>query len=58
MALENGKNPGRPYDMAVSDYCNNGNDLLLKKHMGNQEKPKNWEMGFYPWYVTKPKRRR
>ena len=28
MALENGKNPGRPFNMAVSDYCNNGNNLL------------------------------
>ncbi len=57
MALENGKNPKRPYDMAVSDYCNTGNDLLWKKHMGDQEKPKNWDMYDYLWYfnVTKPK---
>jgi hypothetical protein len=33
MALENGKNPKRPFDMAVSDYCDTGNDLLWKKHM-------------------------
>jgi hypothetical protein len=57
MAVDNNRNPRRPFDMAVSDYYHNGNDLLWKKHMGDQEKPKNWDMGYYAWYVTKPKRR-
>ena len=56
MALEHNKNPGRPFDMAVSDYYHHGNDLLWKKHMGDQEKPKNWDMVYYPWYYPKPKR--
>lgn len=56
MALDQGKNPGRPFDMAVSDYCHTGNDLLWKKHMGDQEKPKNWDMGYYPWYFKKQNR--
>jgi len=56
MALEKGKNPDRPYDMAVSDYCRNGNDLLWKKHMGDQQKPKNWNIGSYPWYFKKQKK--
>lgn len=55
MAIEQGRNPKRPYDMAVSDYCNNGNDLLWKKHMGDQEKPQNWEMRRYSWYRKKQK---
>ena len=61
MALEQGKNPKRPFDMAVSDYFHNGNDLLWKKHMGDQEKPQNWEMYHYAWYFptpTKAKHRR
>lgn len=56
MALEHGKNPDRPFDMAVSDYHHNGNDLLWKKHMGDQEKPATWDMGFYPWYFHKHKK--
>ena len=56
MALDHNKNPGRPFDMAVSDYYHHGNDLLWKKHMGDQEKPQNWDMGYYPWYYPKPKR--
>jgi hypothetical protein len=35
MALDHNKNPGRPFDMAVSDYYHHGNDLLWKKHMGD-----------------------
>ena len=54
MAEANHMNPKRPFDMAVSDYYHTGNDLLWKKHMGDQEKPKNWNMYYYPWYVTKP----
>jgi hypothetical protein len=42
--------------MAVSDYYHHGNDLLWKKHMGDQEKPQNWTMVNYPWYFKKPKR--
>ena len=56
--LDHNKNPGRPFDMAVSDYYHNGNDLLWKKRMGNQEKPKNWNMDYYPWYVNKQNRHR
>jgi hypothetical protein len=66
MAVDNGKNPKRPFDMAVSDYCDTGNDLLWKKHMGDREKPGSWDIERYPWYLTKrtpaylrkPKRRR
>jgi hypothetical protein len=58
MALEQGKNPKRPFDMAHSDYYHNGNDLLWKKHKGDQPKPKNWDMDFYPWYFVGHKRRR
>ena len=61
MAVEQGKNPKRPFDMAVSDYYHHGNDLLWKKHMGDQEKPQNWQMYRYPWYFptpTKSKRRK
>jgi hypothetical protein len=50
MAVEQGKNPDRPFDTAVSDYYHNGNDLLWKKHMGDQEKPANWKMRRYPFY--------
>jgi hypothetical protein len=57
MAVDQDKNPGRPFDMAVSDYYHHGNDLLWKKHMGDQAKPKNWDMGFYPWYYKKRNRR-
>ena len=58
MAEANNLNPKRPFDMAVKDYYHNGNDLLWKKHMGDQEKPENWDMGYYPWYFRKQKRRR
>ena len=58
MALENSKNPERPYDMAVSDYCRTGNDLIWKKHMGDQEKPKYWDIGISPWYINPKKKRR
>jgi hypothetical protein len=53
MALERGKNPKRPFDMAVSDYYHNRNDLLWKKHMGEQEKPQNWDMDRYHFYLTR-----
>jgi hypothetical protein len=66
MAIEQNKNPRRPGDIASSDYYHNGNDLLWKKHRGDQEKPQNWKMSHYPWYFNpkakprthKPKRRR
>ena len=58
MAMDQDKNPGRPFDMAVSDYFHTGNDRLWKKHMGDQEKPKHWEMGYYPWYFKQRKRAR
>ena len=57
-AIANDMNPERPFDMAVKDYSHTGNDLLWKKHRGDQEKPKNWDMGFYPRYVKKQKRSR
>jgi len=58
MAIENNKDPRRPFDMASYDYYHNGNDLLWKKHMGDQEKPKNWDIDCYSWYfVAKPKRK-
>jgi hypothetical protein len=41
MAKQRKKNQRRPFDMAVSDYCQ-GNDLLWKKLMGDQEKPADW----------------
>jgi len=56
MAVDHDMNPGRPFDMAVKDYYHNGNDLLWKKHMGNQEKPANWKMYGYEWYFKKQKR--
>ena len=55
MALEKGKNPKRPFDVAVSDYYETGNDLLWKKHMGDREKPQNWDIERYYWYLTKRK---
>ena len=66
MALEQNKDPRRPFDIASSDYYHNGNDLLWKKHMGDQQKPENWKMERYSWYfnpnaqprVHKPKQRR
>jgi len=39
--------------MAVSDYCKTGNDLLWKKHMGDREKPENWDIERYDWYLTR-----
>ena len=56
MAESNHMNKDRPFDMAVKDYYQTGNDRLWKKHMSDQEKPANWDMDFYPWYVTKRKR--
>ena len=53
MAIDNGKNPKRPFDMASSDYYHNGNDLLWKKHMGDREKPENWEIDRYHFYLTR-----
>lgn len=41
MAKQRKKNEGRPFDMAVSDYCQ-GNDLLWHKLFGSQEKPADW----------------
>lgn len=57
MAIDHNKNPRRPFDMAVSDYYDTGNDLLWKKHMGDQEKPGNWDIEHYSWYLTKRKPR-
>jgi hypothetical protein len=57
MAVDSHKNPKRPFDIAVSDYYYTGNDLLWKKHMGDQEKPKNWDIEHYSWYLTKRKPR-
>ena len=58
MAIEQNKNPKRPSDIAFKYYFHNGLDLLWQKHMGNQEKPENWNMDDYPWYPkteAKPK---
>jgi hypothetical protein len=55
MARENNRNPRRPFGMAVSDYCDTGNDLLWKKHMGDKEKPRNWDIERYSWYLTRQK---
>ena len=41
MAKKRKKNQRRPFDMALSDY-HDGNDLLWKKFMGDQEKPEDW----------------
>ena len=41
MAKQRKMNPRRPFDIAVSDYCQ-GNDLLWKKLYGDQEKPADW----------------
>jgi hypothetical protein len=41
MAKQRKKNQQRPFDMAVSDYCQ-GNDLLWKKLYGGREKPEDW----------------
>ena len=61
MALERDMNPKRPFDVAVQDYYHGGDDLLWKKHMGDREKPQNWNMYHYSWYVpasTKANHRR
>ena len=50
MATARGMNPKRPFDVAVKDYRHGGEDLLWKKHMGEQEKPEHWNMYHYPWY--------
>ena len=34
----------------------NGDDLFWKKHMGDQEKPKNRDIGRYFWY-SNPKKK-
>jgi hypothetical protein len=41
MARQRKKNKRRPFDMAVSDYCQ-GNDMLWQKFYGDQEKPADW----------------
>ena len=41
MAKQRKRNERRPFDMAVSDYCQ-GNDLLWKKLYGDREKPTDW----------------
>ena len=41
MAKQRKKNQRRPFDMAVSDYCED-NDLLWKKLYGDQERPADW----------------
>ena len=56
MAEANNMNKDRPFDMAVKDYYHTGNDLLWKKHMGDQEKPRNWKMVHYAWYFPEAKR--
>jgi hypothetical protein len=55
MAIERNKDPRRPSDIASSDYYHTGNDLLWKKHMGDQQKPGNWRMERYAWYSKKQK---
>ena len=57
-AIENNKDPRRPSDIASSDYYQNGNDLLWKKHMGDQEKPENWDIDRYSWYARPKKKQR
>jgi hypothetical protein len=58
MAIEQNKNPKRPSDIASKDYYHTGNDLLWKKHMGIQEKPENWDMNDYSWYLNRTAKRR
>ena len=41
LAKQRKKNQRRPFDMAVSDYCQ-GNDLLWQKFYGDREKPSDW----------------
>ena len=57
MAIEQNKDPRRPSDIASSDYYHNGADLLWKKHMGDQEKPRDWNMDDYPWYRQRTQRK-
>jgi hypothetical protein len=52
MAIDNDGDPRRPGEMAFMDY-KQGNDLLWKKHMGDQEKPADWRMEHYSWYYTR-----
>ena len=47
---------GTPRTMRV-DYYHTGNDLLWKKHMGEQAKPEHWDMQSYAWYL-RPNRKR
>jgi N-formylglutamate amidohydrolase len=56
MAIDSNRDPRRPSDIASSDYFRNGNDLLWKKHMGDQPKPENWNMERYPWYFNTKKK--
>ena len=58
MAIDRGRNPRRPFDTAKSDYLHGGSDLLWQKHMGDREKPQNWNIENYPWYVTDRTKRR
>jgi hypothetical protein len=55
MAIENHRDPRRPYHMAFQDYYYQGNDLLWKKHMGDQEKPQKWIMDRYAFYLSRQK---
>ncbi len=57
MAVDQNRDPKRPFDMAVSDYYHKGNDLIWKKHRGEQEKPEHWDMDRYPWYEGKARPR-
>lgn len=41
LAVRMKRNKRRPFDMAVSDYCQ-GNDLLWNKLYGDREKPADW----------------
>jgi hypothetical protein len=53
MAVDHNRDPRRPFHTAHSDYYQNGNDLLWQKHMGDREKPQNWEMDRYHFYLTR-----
>jgi hypothetical protein len=41
MAKQSKRHQRRPFDVAVSDYCQ-GNDLLWQKFYGNRENPTDW----------------
>ena len=58
MAVARDMNPKRPFDVAVKDYRHGGEDLLWKKHMGEQKKPENWNMYHYSWYFPDRTNRR